>query len=77
MKKYALAIAIACGALSGLSAQAAPVLSAMSGVQNQVSGDAVKVWHCRHWSGHCGGYYRHWHYRHWYRHRWHRHYYHW
>jgi len=55
MKKYALAIAIACGALSGLSAQAAPVLPAMSGVQNQVTGDAVKVWHCRYWSGIAAG----------------------
>ena len=57
MKKYVLAVAIASGALFGLSAQAAPVSSTVSGVQNQVSGDAVQVGHCRHWSGgwHCGG----------------------
>ena len=79
MKKYALAIAIASCALFGLSAQAAPVSSAMSGVQNQVTGDAVQVWHCRHWSGHCGG----WHYRHHYwrrhhwRHHWRHHHHHW
>ena len=47
MKKYVLAIAIASGALFGLSAQAAPVSSAVSGVQSQVTGDAVKVYHCR------------------------------
>ena len=57
MKKYVLAVAIASGTLFGLSAQAAPVSSAASGVQNQVSGDAVQVGHCRRWSGgwHCGG----------------------
>jgi len=58
MKKYVLAVAIASGALFGLSAaQAAPVTSATFGVQSQVTGDAVKVWHCRHWSGGwgCGG----------------------
>ena len=51
MKKYVLAIAIASSALLGLSAQAAPVSSAVSGVQGQVTGDAVKVFHCRGWSG--------------------------
>ena len=57
MKKYVLAVAIASGTLFGLSAQAAPVSPAASGVQNQVSGDAVQVGHCRRWSGgwHCGG----------------------
>ena len=56
MKKYVLAIAIASGALFGLSAQAAPVPSTASGVQNQVTGDVVKVWHCRWGSGFgCGG----------------------
>ncbi len=57
MKKYVLAVAIASGALFGLSAQAAPVSPATFGVQNQVTGDAVKVWHCRRWSGGwgCGG----------------------
>ena len=57
MRKYLLAIAIASGALISLSVQAAPVSSAVSGVQNQVTGDAVKVYHCRGWSGgwHCGG----------------------
>ena len=57
MKKYVLAVAIAFGALFGLSVQAAPVSSGASGVQNQVTGSAVKVWHCRRWSGGwgCGG----------------------
>jgi hypothetical protein len=69
MKKLALAIAIASGALFGLSAQAAPVTSTVSGLQGQVSGDAVKVWHHR-W-GYGGGYYyygghnRHWSHRRW------------
>ncbi len=57
MKKYVLAVAIASGTLFGLSAQAAPVSPAASGVQNQVSSDAVLIGHCRRWSGgwHCGG----------------------
>lgn len=57
MKKYVLAVAIASGALFGLSAQAAPVSSTFSGLQSQVAGDAVQVGHCRRWSGgwHCGG----------------------
>jgi hypothetical protein len=58
MKKFVLAVALAAGTVLGLSAaQAAPVSSTASGVQGQVSGDAVKVYHCRHWSGgwHCGG----------------------
>jgi hypothetical protein len=57
MKKYLLAIAVASGAVLSLSAQAAPVPSAASGLQNQVAGDAVQVYHCRYGSGgyHCGG----------------------
>ena len=57
MKKYLLAVALVSGALYGVSAQAAPVSSAATGVQNQVTSDAVKVWHCRSWSHgwHCGG----------------------
>ncbi|MGO9544900.1 MAG: hypothetical protein ACLPPF_08910 [Rhodomicrobium sp.] len=56
MKKYVLALAIASGAVLGLSAQAAPV-SSVSGVQSQVTTSAVQVYHCRHWSGGwgCGG----------------------
>ncbi len=71
MKKYLLAIAFASGALLSLSAQAAPVSSAASRIQNQVTGDAVKVWHCRGWSGgwHCGGggwgHSRYWSHRRW------------
>ena len=74
MRKYLLAIAIASGALISVSAQAAPVSSAVSGVQSQVTGDAVKVYHCRGWSGgwHCGGGYgggwghsRYWSHRRW------------
>lgn len=57
MKKYVLAIAIASGALFGLSAQAAPLATGPAGLQNQVTSDAVKVFHCRNWSGGwgCGG----------------------
>jgi hypothetical protein len=57
MKKYVLAIAIASGALFGLSAQAAPVSTGASAVQNQVTSDVEKVYHCRYWSGGwgCGG----------------------
>ncbi len=72
MKKYVLAVASASGMLFGLSAQAAPVSSTVSGVQGQVTGDAVKVWHCRGWSGGwgCGGgggwgHGRHWSHRRW------------
>jgi hypothetical protein len=70
MKKYVLAIAIASGAFFGLSAQAAPVSPAVSGLQGQVTGDAVKVFHCRGWSGgwHCGGGWghgRYWSHRRW------------
>ncbi|MFY9642380.1 MAG: hypothetical protein WCD20_17985 [Rhodomicrobium sp.] len=73
MKKYVIAVAIASGALFGLSAQAAPVASSTYGVQSQVSGDAVKVWHCRHWSGGwgCGGHRYGWGWRHRRWHRWH------
>ena len=82
MKKYVLAVAIASGALFGLSAQAAPVSSPLSGLQSQVTGDAVLAGHCRRWSGgwHCGGgggygggwgHSRHWsHRRHGSGHRW-------
>ncbi len=57
MKKYVLAVVIAFGSLFGLSVQAAPIASGSPAVQNQVTTDAVKVWHCRHWSGGwgCGG----------------------
>jgi hypothetical protein len=58
MKKLVLAVAIATGTVLGLTAaQAAPVSSTVSGLQGQVSGDAVNIRHCRHWSGgwHCGG----------------------
>jgi uncharacterized low-complexity protein len=57
MKKLVLAVALVSGALFSVAAQAAPVSSSVSGVQNQVTGDAVKVWHCRGWSGGwgCGG----------------------
>ena len=47
MKKYVLAIAIASGAFFGLSAQAAPLSSSPAGLQNEVTGTAVKVFHCR------------------------------
>jgi len=57
MKTFVLAIGIASGAFFGLSAQAAPVASDAASVQSQVKSDAVKVWHCRRWSGGwgCGG----------------------
>jgi hypothetical protein len=48
--KYVLAIAIASGALFGLSAQAAPVSPEASAVQSQVATGVEKVMHCRHWS---------------------------
>jgi hypothetical protein len=75
MKKYALAIALATSGLFGLSAQAAPVSSAASGLQGQVSGDIVQVYHCRWSSGHgCGGWggggYYYGHSRHWSHRRW-------
>jgi len=62
MKKYVLAIAVASGALFGLSAQAAPVSTGASAIQNQVPGNVVKVLHCRYWSGGwgCGGWHRRW-----------------
>lgn len=68
MKKLVLAVAIASGALFSLAAQAAPVSTIVSGVQSQVTGDAVKVFHCRSWSGGwgCGGGWghgRHWSHR--------------
>jgi Spy/CpxP family protein refolding chaperone len=57
MKKLLVIAAIASSAVISLAAQAAPASSTISGVQSQVSGDAVKVYHCRGWSGgwHCGG----------------------
>jgi hypothetical protein len=59
MIKFTVAVFIGFGALLGSSAQAAPV-ALSSSIQNQVTGDAVKVWHCRRWSGGwgCGGYRR-------------------
>jgi hypothetical protein len=69
MKKYVLAIAIASGALLGISAQAAPISTGTSAVQSQVTSDVEKVWHCRYWSGGwgCGGG---WHSRYWSHRRW-------
>jgi hypothetical protein len=69
MKKYMLAIAIASGALFSLSAQAAPVSTGASAVQDQVTTNVEKVWHCRYWSGGwgCGGG---WHSRWWSHRRW-------
>jgi hypothetical protein len=57
MKTLVLAIALAFGALFGLSAQAAPATSDATAVQGQVKDGALKVWHCRRWSGGwgCGG----------------------
>ena len=46
-----LAIVLAFSALLGLSAQAAPAAADAAAVQSQVKGDAVKVYHCRSWSG--------------------------
>jgi len=68
MKKYVLAFAIASGALFSLSAQAAPVTTSASAVQNQVTGSAEAVHHCRFWSGGwgCGwGHGRYWSHRRW------------
>ncbi len=73
MKKYVLAIAIASGALFGLSAQAAPVTSSASAVQYQVTRAAEQVRHCRFWSGGwgCGwGHGRYWSHRRWGSRRW-------
>jgi hypothetical protein len=58
MKSYIFAVAIACSSLSCLSAQAAPISPDAATVQNQVTGSAIQVWHCRWWSGECGGGYR-------------------
>jgi hypothetical protein len=55
MKKYIYAFAIACGSLSCLPVQAAPVSPDAAALQNHVRGGAVRVWHCRWWSGECGG----------------------
>jgi len=67
MKKYLLAVAIASGMFMSLSAQAAPVPSAASGIQSQVTGDVMQVRHCRPWSGgwRCG----YWGHRRWRSHR--------
>ncbi len=51
MKKYMLAIAVASSALFSLSAQAAPAVSSVAGVENQVTSSAEQVHHCRYWSG--------------------------
>jgi hypothetical protein len=60
MRKYIFAFAIACGSLSCLSAQAAPVSSDAATLQSQVSTSTVRVWHCRIWSGECGDGYSNW-----------------
>jgi hypothetical protein len=68
MKKYVLAIAIASGAVFGLSAQAAPISTDASAMQNQVTNDVEQVAHCRYWSGGwgCGwGHNRWWSHRRW------------
>ncbi len=72
MKKYVLAIVLTFGALLGLSAQAAPVSNSAAAVQGQVKSDAVKVWHCRAWSGGwgCGGGWVFGHSRFWSHRRW-------
>jgi hypothetical protein len=54
MRKYIFALAIACGSLSSLAVQAAPVAPEPAAVQNQVAGHIMKVYHCRWWSGECG-----------------------
>jgi hypothetical protein len=55
MRKYIFAFAVASGSLFCLSAQAAPASPDAAALQNQVSGNAVRVYHCRWWSGECGG----------------------
>jgi hypothetical protein len=50
MKKCILAVALACSALWGLPALAAPLGSGASGLQAQVQTKAVQVYHCRAWS---------------------------
>jgi hypothetical protein len=73
MKKYMLAIAVASGALFSLSAQAAPVVSSVAGVESQVTSSAEQVHHCRYWSGGwgCGyGHSRYWSHRRWGSHGW-------
>jgi hypothetical protein len=54
MKKYIFAFAVACGSLSCVPAQAAPVSPDAAALQDQVTGSAVRVYHCRWWSGECG-----------------------
>jgi hypothetical protein len=51
MTKYAFAAMIAFGALQAGSTQAAPVSSSASIIQSHASGSAMKVRHCRRWSG--------------------------
>jgi len=65
MVKYAVAAFIAFGAMQVVSAQASPVSTGSPAVQNQVTSNVEKVWHCRRWSGGwgCGGY----HHRRWWR----------
>jgi hypothetical protein len=60
MKIFMFASTLAFGALFGAPAQAAPVSADAAAVQGQVKGDAVKVWHCRTYSGGwgCGGEHR-------------------
>src|SRR5262249_21761405 len=55
MKKYIFAFAIECGSLASLSVKAAPVSPDAAILQNHVRGGTVRVWHCRWWSGECGG----------------------
>jgi hypothetical protein len=68
MRKYIFALAIACGSLYSFAIQAAPVSSDTAAVQNQVTGSAARIYHCRWWSGECGGGYerdRDYHSRYW------------
>jgi hypothetical protein len=55
MRRYIFAFAVACGSLFCLSVQAAPASPDAAALQNQVGGNAVRVYHCRWWSGECGG----------------------
>jgi hypothetical protein len=51
MKKLVLASAVAVCALYLPAAQAAPIAANPAAVQDQVSSNVEKVWHCRAWSG--------------------------
>jgi hypothetical protein len=57
MKTLVAVAAITFGAFCGFSAQAASVSPNTAAIESQVKGDAIKVWHCRRWSGGwgCGG----------------------